>query len=145
MSKGRVLIVEDEKHMRVSLMIIIERLGYQVDVAVNGKEALEMIISCHRIGIPYDLILSDIQMPIMGGDLLIEELQKENISIPILVITGFGDKDIVLHLIHSGIKDFINKPFYPKDIEERIVALLESENTNDIDAIRKRYMEKVGK
>ena len=111
MNPFHVLIVEDEKHTRLSLRFILEDAGYTVTDCDNGQKALEIISAeCER-GVPVDLLVLDIQLPLLSGTDLLRELTKQNIFLPTLVITGYGEKKVFSELLRYGCAEYLNKPF----------------------------------
>ena len=81
----RILIVDDEKIIRESLAFVIKKEGYLVDEASNGKEALKK----HEQH-PYDIIITDIEMPEMRGMELLNEVVKKTPQTFVIIITAFG-------------------------------------------------------
>lgn len=144
MQPKRILVAEDELHMRLTLEIIIERLGYMPLFATNGEEALEKLVQNQIDSTPIDLLLCDIQMPGMDGTELIETMRKRKIETPILVITGFGDKNLLIQLMRMGCRDFIDKPFSPDQIEERLKILLADINSREAEEQRQTFMARIG-
>lgn len=116
-----ILVVEDSKNTRLLTEAKL-RKNYNVVSAENGKEALDVIYS-QKI----DFIVSDIMMPEMDGYELLDELNKENINIPILFLTAKNEIEDKKRGYENGIDDFITKPI---DYEELILK---------IDAILRRY------
>lgn len=119
----RLLIAEDEPHIRRILITLLEGRGFQVDAAADGTEALAYI----RADLEYDLILTDVMMPGATGLDLLREVQKHphRTGTPVLVLTAKGqdaDRDEALHL---GAADFMTKPFSPKKFLHRIDEILQ--------------------
>lgn len=117
MNNKHILIVDDEDQILRSIAVALQLEGYQVSTAKNGFDALELLISPDK---QIDMVVTDIQMPVMTGIQMIDELEKNKISIPILVMTGFGTKDMVIEFLQKGVKDYIDKPFEPEEIKNRI-------------------------
>ncbi|MCX6153944.1 MAG: response regulator [Candidatus Kapabacteria bacterium] len=115
--KKKILIVEDEEIIRVSLSKALELNEYNVQSAPDGGKALEIARSFKP-----DLIVSDILMPVMNGKQLLEELQKDSSTsmIPFLFLTALSDKSDVRRGMQLGADDYITKPF---DINELISAI----------------------
>jgi DNA-binding response OmpR family regulator len=117
----RILIAEDEPHIRRILITLLEASGLQVDVAEDGTQALE----CLRGGTLYHLVITDLMMPGASGLEVVETLRSGPRSrIPIVVLTAKGqdtDRDRAFQL---GADDFITKPFSPKKLLTRIDELL---------------------
>ncbi|UCH95976.1 MAG: SpoIIE family protein phosphatase [Candidatus Aminicenantes bacterium] len=124
MKPKHIVLAEDEHRARIALSIILRKAGYQVTAAADGKKALDILLKMHRDEQPADLLVSDIQMPELNGLQLIDELRKNKIDIPILVITGFGDKETVIQLMRKGCDDFIEKPFEPDEVLNNAAAVL---------------------
>lgn len=118
-----VLLVEDNAINQKIVLLSLNRKVKQIDVANNGKEALEMFVKKK-----YDLILMDIQMPVMDGITATKKMREiENTTenrIPIIAITAnalAGDRD---HCLAAGADDYLSKPFQVDELVERIKSLL---------------------
>lgn len=125
MKAKHILVVEDEEQTRFSVSLILKKDGYKVTTATNGLEAFEMINKLEASDNPVDLLLTDIQLPGLTGLELIEKLANLKLSLPILVITGYGDKEMVIKLMRSGCSEYIDKPFEPEDMVKRVGAVIE--------------------
>jgi DNA-binding NtrC family response regulator len=116
----KILIVDDEVHFRFAVSVALRKAGYKIGEANNAEDALEMILDALKNNAAFDLMLLDIQMPGMFGIKLLNELIKNNISIPLLVITGFKDEAFAKELQQKEFSDFLYKPFEPKDMLKMI-------------------------
>ena len=115
----KILIVDDEPSMREGLADNLEFEGYQTEMAANGKEGLDMIMSRK-----YDLVVLDVMMPEMSGFDVCKELRKRNIAVPVILLTAKGEEiDKVLGL-ELGADDYITKPFSLRELIARIKAIL---------------------
>jgi len=106
-SKVRVLVVDDEEFLR---SIVRERLviaGYSVEEASNGSEALGLLES----GGPYDVLLTDIRMPVMDGISLLVEWGKKSPGTAGIVMSAYSELDTAVHALKMGACDYITKPF----------------------------------
>jgi DNA-binding NtrC family response regulator len=122
MQKHRILIVEDEVDLADSLkQLLVDDFGH-IDIAMNGQEALNRLEKEN-----YDLIISDILMPIMSGHDLIRSLRLKGIHTPVIFMTGNGTKDLALSAIKLGAVDFIDKPVTIAVLKEVIASTLEIE------------------
>lgn len=101
----KILVVDDEEIIRDSLYYILEKEGYEVDKAENGKEAFEKIKSTH-----YDLVITDIEMPVMKGTELLEKIKTFDIQTAVIIITAFGSLDTAITAMRNGASDYILKP-----------------------------------
>lgn len=117
---GKILIVDDEKEMRHLLKVCLKPLGYQIDEAETGYDALEKIIEKK-----YSLILLDVMMPTIDGFEVLKNIREmlDN-DIPILMLTAIGDTDRVVEGLQLGADDYIVKPFEPKELVARIQNVL---------------------
>lgn len=121
-----IIVADDEEHIRTSVSFVLEDAGYKVTTVGNGVEALERIKAYESEGRPADLLLTDVQMPHMNGLELVDELNNQSIELPVLVITGYGDKETVVELMRKGCVDYLDKPLLPEAILERTAEALEN-------------------
>jgi len=118
----RILVADDEIHIRTLLKITLEMVGYEVDVAADGQEALERI----EVQIP-DLILLDIKMPRLNGWQVCEKLKSDEKTrnIPIIMVTAFGQKEAKQRSFDLGADEFISKPFETPALLDTVKKLVE--------------------
>ncbi len=102
-----ILLVEDDKRIRVMARRALESLGYQVLTAVDGQEALEV----HQASGEIDLLITDMVMPEMGGQELIYELRRQVTGLRAVVITGYALPESLEELKEKGAVDIVRKPF----------------------------------
>lgn len=125
MTNKKVLIVDDEEHIRELIKFNLKKEGYDTDVAVNGTEALKIIRE-----IKFDLILLDLMLPEIDGLEVCKEIRRneETSDIPVMMITAKGEEfDKVLGL-ELGADDYITKPFSIRELMARVKALLRRSN-----------------
>ncbi len=121
-----ILVVEDEEDIRSLLVFNLQREGYTVFEAENGLKALE-IIKQKKV----HLILLDLMMPVMDGLSFSKNLAKEEIKIPIIMLTAKGeDIDKILGL-ELGADDYVVKPFNIRELLLRIKAILRRNQADD--------------
>ncbi|HZB90977.1 MAG TPA: ATP-binding protein, partial [Stellaceae bacterium] len=116
----RFLLVEDDETNRLIGLRVLAKLGYAVDTAVNGREAVEAV----RAG-AYDLVLMDVMMPEMDGiqaTRLIRGLPPPRGSVPILALTA--NYEYAARCAEAGMDGFVAKPFTPASLKESVAALL---------------------
>ncbi len=104
MSK-RILIVDDEKNIRMGLSTALQQEGYETLTAEHGKEGWNRVNNES-----VDLILTDIRMPEMGGIELLKRVSSAYPRIPVIVLTGHGTIETAVTCMHNGAYDFITKP-----------------------------------
>lgn len=138
--KKRILIVDDEVDVHLSIALVIERLGFEPISVYDGNEAFKIIQDDNFSNGSLELIICDLHMDKMDGDELIKHIHENAIEIPIIVITGTADKNKVIKLLRLGIQDFIDKPFTVDELEKRIkhqinkksILKAEKENTESL-------------
>jgi signal transduction histidine kinase len=121
-SGPRLLIVDDNAGNRDVLRRRLERQGYAVDEACDGREALEALASGD-----FDLVLLDIMMPVMDGFEVLARMRADRrlSVVPVVVISALDDMEGIVRAIESGAEDYLFKPFDPVLLRARIGALLE--------------------
>jgi PAS domain S-box-containing protein len=118
---GRVLLVEDEEPVRKVTRRLLEQGGYEVVEAASGPEAIRQFDS---LAGSVDLVLTDVVMPRMGGRELATRLLARNPSLPVLYMSGYAADRGLRRGMDKRDQNFIQKPFSPEELLERIQALL---------------------
>lgn len=123
-----VLVVDDNEMNRDMLVRRLTPLGYAVEIACDGKQALDMIYSGH-----FDLILLDIMMPIMDGFEVLDKLKSNSRykALPVIMITALDDSSTAARCINLGADDYLTKPFDPTLLKARVGACLERKKLHD--------------
>ncbi len=114
-----ILLVEDEESARRLIRKMLESAGYRISETTNGVEALAFL----ERRIPDDhlhLIISDISMPKMCGDILIRKVNKAYPDIPVLVLSGIEDQKLLKKLLDMDVAGFIDKPVKRKDLLDKV-------------------------
>lgn len=137
--KGKLLVVDDEFAIQKALVKYLKKLGYDVDSAGDGAEAIEK-----AKGKSYDLVLSDLKMPNMTGIELIRACKKISPSTSYLIMTGFGTIETAIDAIKEGAFHYITKPFELDDIAlliEKAIAFrtLSTENAELKKQVKNKY------
>lgn len=104
--RPRVLVVDDEASIRDLLAKTLALAEYDVDLAPDGRTALERL----RI-IPYDLLITDLKMPGVDGLTVIREARRLKPDIPVIIITGFSTEASAIEAINLGVSGYLTKPF----------------------------------
>ncbi|MBO5425729.1 MAG: response regulator transcription factor [Lachnospiraceae bacterium] len=115
----QILIAEDDSELRQLFQRVLTKNGYVVTGVSNGKEALDALYSGY-----YDMIISDIMMPVMDGYELVSSLREANNNIPVLMITAKGEYDDMRQGFLSGTDDYMVKPVNVNEMVLRVGALL---------------------
>lgn len=124
-SLKRILIVDDDELFLLSVCAIIEKEGHDVQVASTGTEALELISQS-----PPSLILLDIGLPGMSGELVCREIRKRfpGVFLPIILISGKGTANQLVQSLAAGANDFVAKPFRNDQLLAKIRSFLGVKN-----------------
>lgn len=102
---SKILIIDDESSIRAALRDILEYEGYTIDEAGDGDAGLKSVLKSN-----YDAIFCDIKMPKKDGLDFLSELKKEEIQVPVIIMTGHGDIETAVEALKRGAYDFVQKP-----------------------------------
>lgn len=116
-----ILLVDDDIALLEIGGDIFKRHGFKVITAENGKEAIDAYIKEDE---QIDLVILDLNMPVMGGDKCLKELLKINSNLKIIIISGYTDNRIEHKVLSEGAAAFIPKPYKLNDMLNRIQEIL---------------------
>ena len=122
MEKQPILVVDDEKNIRLTMSQSLEPLDMTVQTAASGEEALEKL----RSGL-FGVVFLDLKMPGMDGMEVLRRIKKDWPKIRVIIITAHGTIESAVEAMKLGAVDFIQKPFSPVDIRELAKSVLERE------------------
>jgi excisionase family DNA binding protein len=105
-TRPRILVVDDEASIRDLLAKTLALAEYDVDVAADGRSALERMRMY-----PYDLLIADLRMPGMDGLTVIREARRFQASLPVLIITGYSTESTAIEAVNLGVAGYLTKPF----------------------------------
>jgi len=105
-ARPRVLVVDDEASIRDLLAKTLALAEYDVDVAADGRSALERMRMY-----PYDLLIADLKMPGMDGLTVIREAKRYKADLPVIIITGFSTESSAIEAVNLGVAGYLTKPF----------------------------------
>ena len=114
----RLLVVEDEPDIAMVLRMLLERAGYEVTVAGDGRQGLRSLY-VEKPG----LVLLDIGLPVLDGWVVLERIRDVS-EVPVLLLTAHGMEDDKVRGLRSGADDYLTKPFSGKELLARVEALL---------------------
>ncbi len=119
--KKKVLVAEDHPDTRSVLVLMMERWGFEVVEARNGREAMTMVEASD-----FDLMVVDMAMPLMDGFELVKRVRARSQSknTPILAVTALDAPEDRDRCLEAGCNDYLSKPFSFDDLKARIEALL---------------------
>ncbi len=137
--KKHILVVDDDPAIRVSLSLVLKRVEYCVTSAKDGREALGLILSAQKEKRPFNLLITDIQMPKMSGIELIHEIRMYHLTLPVLVVSGVQEESVKDELQEAGCSGFFPKPFDFIELVERVGILTRDANPEE-DALYSRLV-----
>ena len=119
MAKQSILVIDDEPAIRDMLQIALDAAGFKVGLAEDAKQAYPIIIDT-----PPDLILLDWMMPGTSGIELLRRLRRDEINVPVIMLTAKIEEASKISGLDSGADDYIAKPFSPRELVSRVKAIL---------------------
>lgn len=122
--KARILVVEDEPSLLNTILFTLKRRGYEVDGFVEGLGALESLKESTRRGEAFDLLITDIQIPLLDGQHLLEAARGKGVPTPVLVITGHGSTVLKKKMEQLGIVGWLDKPFSQEELLKQVQEIL---------------------
>ena len=139
MEKGKVLVIDDEQIVLDSVATLLRDEGFDVDISLRGREGLDWAIERK-----YDVILSDIRMPDIGGMRVLRDIKRIHPSLPVIMITGYASVDSAIQAMKLGAAEYIEKPFEPEQLIDSVNrALGVSPETEEQGLIHKDEVAKV--
>jgi DNA-binding NtrC family response regulator len=126
-NKVRILLIDDEKAITMSLSILLQAEGYQTDVAHTGKEAIE---KSH--GNIYDLAVIDIKLPDVEGTSLLTSLRETSPKMIKIMLTGYPMLDNAVTSLNQGADAFLIKPVDPEKLLETIKDKIEKQKAAEV-------------
>jgi DNA-binding response OmpR family regulator len=121
-----ILIVDDEKNIRLTLSQVLETLGAEIDTAADGEEALTKLK-----GREFGLILLDIRMPGMDGMEILRRVREIRPDIRVIMITAYGTIESAVEAMKLGAVDFLQKPFDPEEIRELVLRVADRDKLDE--------------
>jgi DNA-binding NtrC family response regulator len=139
MEKKKALVIDDEQIVLDSVGTLLRDEGFDVDVCLSGRKGLDWAIERK-----YDVILTDIRMPDIGGIRVLRDVKRIHPSLPVIMITGYASVDSAVQAMKLGAADYIEKPFEPEQLISSVNrALGVSPETEEQGLIHKDEVAKV--
>ena len=120
MEKNKALVIDDEQVVLDSVTKILTEENYEVDVSLSGREGLNQAIQKE-----YDIVLTDIRMPDIGGMRVLRDIKRANPSLPVVMITGYASVRSSVQAMKLGAADYIEKPFTPDQLLKAVNSALD--------------------
>ena len=123
--RGRILIMDDYQNIRISLALILQRMGYTVDQASSGNQALELFEKTIHNNVSYQAVITDLTVPgAMGGKELAKELKKRDPDLRIIVSSGYSEEVEISRFRDFGFAGVLHKPYSMAELEEVLNSVL---------------------
>ena len=119
MKKKKALVIDDEQIVLDSVSRILTDENYDVDVSLSGREGLNKAIEKE-----YDIVLTDIRMPDIGGMRVLRDIKRAKPSLPVVMITGYASVQSAVQAMKLGAADYLEKPFNPDQLLETVASAL---------------------
>ncbi|MEZ4439341.1 MAG: response regulator transcription factor [Polyangiaceae bacterium] len=115
----RIVVVEDDPSLRMSLRAALRSAGYKVEVASTGPEGLELVVND-----PPDLVLLDVMLPGMNGFEILQRIRESHPALPLMMVTAKGEEEDKVRGLGLGADDYVVKPFGIAELLARVDASL---------------------
>ena len=120
MPNQRILIVDDEKNIRLTMKQTLQTLGYEISTAVDGQDALKKLAVQE-----FDLLLLDLRMPGLDGVEVLRRVVRLRPDIRVIIVSAHGTVENAVEVIKLGAVDFIQKPFSPQELRQIVAEVLD--------------------
>jgi DNA-binding NtrC family response regulator len=131
MTQRKILVVDDEKNIRLMLSQTLASNTTVVETAINGEEALQKLEQSS-----YDLVLLDLRMPGMDGVEVLHQAHARHPNLPVILLTAHGTVETAVEAMRGGAVNFMQKPFSPREIRDAVDSALKGRNSPPMDANR---------
>ena len=128
MEKGKVLVIDDEEIVLKSVNKILSEENYVVDVTSSGRQGIDRAIERS-----YDVVLSDIRMPDIGGMRVLRDIKRAKPSLAVIMITGYGSVQSTVQAMKLGAADYLEKPFTPDRLLKAVASALDTAVTQPVE------------
>ncbi len=122
--KNNILVIDTMPNSRFAAAVALQKAGYKISEAEDEAAALSTILDAQEKGEPFDLLLIDVKMPGIHGVELIYKLERQCLSIPILVTTNHVDRILITELVRNCCFDLLVKPFDSQELVKRVGDIL---------------------
>lgn len=126
MEKKKALVIDDEQVVLDSVSKILTDENYEVDVSLSGREGIDRAIKEN-----YDVVLTDIRMPDIGGMRVLRDVKRAKPSLPVVMITGYASIESSVQAMKMGAADYIEKPFTPDQLLKAVASALDIAATQE--------------
>jgi CheY-like chemotaxis protein len=125
--EGKILLMDDEEFIRKVAGTMLVQLGYEVEYATDGAQAIELYSSARDLGIPFRAVIMDLTVPGgMGGEEAMKKLLEIDSDVRAIVSSGYADDPVMANFSEFGFKGVVTKPYRIKDLSEVVQKVLDS-------------------
>lgn len=124
MKAGRILVVDDEDSIRLTLDECFTSMDYEVVTASSGEDALQKFAPGK-----FDCVISDLMMPSIDGIELLKRIRSRDSEVYFLIMTGFPGIDSAINAMKEGAYDYLTKPFHMEDIQLKVEKAIHAKQT----------------
>lgn len=115
-AKPHILVVDDDESMRFMLQTKLFQCGYNVTLAASGSHAIQILQSAKK----FDLVVCDLKMPLKSGIEVLKFMKENNLEFPVIILTGFPEREKIISAAQMGIQDVLVKPVRHNDLMNMI-------------------------
>jgi putative two-component system response regulator len=137
-SGGKIFVVDDDRFVLESVTTLLTEFGFSIRAFSNGQEAVRQFVME-----PVDLVLTDINMPIMDGLELLEKIRFLDKETPVVLMTAYADVDVAVKAIQKGAFDFIIKPYRPQALVHTVEKGINFKRLTQIEKNYKSELERM--
>jgi DNA-binding NtrC family response regulator len=121
MTEKKALVIDDEQIVLDSVKRILDEGNYEVETTLSGRQGLEWALQNS-----YDVVLTDIRMPDIGGMLVLRDIKRVKPALPVLIITGYATVRSAVQAMKLGASEYIEKPFTPEELLKAVEIAIET-------------------
>jgi DNA-binding NtrC family response regulator len=121
MTEKKALVIDDEQIVLDSVKRILDEGSYEVETTLSGRQGLEWALQNS-----YDVVLTDIRMPDIGGMLVLRDIKRAKPALPVLIITGYATVRSAVQAMKLGASEYIEKPFTPEELLKAVEMAIET-------------------
>ena len=121
MTEKKALVIDDEQIVLDSVKRILDEGNYVVETTLSGRQGLEWALQKR-----YDVVLTDVRMPDIGGMLVLRDIKRAKPALPVLIITGYATVRSAVQAMKLGASEYIEKPFTPEELLKAVAQAIET-------------------
>lgn len=130
-----ILIIDDDAYMCGILEKLIKDAGYEPDIAYSGKSAMKKLDAGE-----YDLVFCDYRLPETTGFDILQFIKKKYLTLPVIIMTAYGDISTAVKLIKAGAEEYITKPVIPEELINLIKRTIHPRKSDDLESFGKNFI-----